>query len=105
MLNDNTSANNPVLRLKRIGEREGCYCTYYRDISNGDSYVVVDFRGVRMWHTAICDFGEPDCPLKDGLILEIEENGSVVRCERIIRVSDCTSIGKGYSKKQMEAEA
>jgi len=82
----------PTIRLLWAGENEGYYRTYYRDEATGDLYALMKFLDTRTWHTAT-PAGEPDMPLKDGLHLEIVEDGQVIRRENITRVNDYTSIG------------
>jgi len=81
-----------TLRLHWAGDNEGYYRTYYRDEATGDLYALMKFLDTRTWHTAT-PAGEPDMPLKDGLHLEIVEDGQVIRRENITRVNDYTSIG------------
>lgn len=82
-----------VIKVRKVGENDGYYRTYYFDDVNNKYYAVTDFRGTRTWYTTDCNDGEPDCPLKDGLLFAIIEEGRVVRRERISRESDCDSIG------------
>ena len=96
MSNEIKTADNSVLRLHRVGDDADYFRTYYRDTANEEYYVVINFHGLKMWHTAADNYAEPNMPLKDGLILEIEEDGRLLHREKIIRTGDCTSIGQRF---------
>jgi hypothetical protein len=87
------SNERKTIRLRWAGEIADYYRTYYADEATGEFYALINFRSVRTWHTAACVGGEPDMPLKDGLIIEIVAGGSVISREVISRVNDCASIG------------
>jgi hypothetical protein len=84
---------NAVNQLHWIGEEPGYYRHYFQNKATGKFYTLTDFRNVRMWHTTDCADGEPDMPLKDGMIIEIIYEGRVISREIISRVNDCTSVG------------
>jgi hypothetical protein len=92
-MSDKAKNERKVIRLRWVGEIAGYYRTYYEDEATGEIYALVNFRSVRTWHTAVCNGGEPDIPLKDGLLIEIVADGRVISREVISRVDDCTSIG------------
>jgi hypothetical protein len=92
-MSDKTANERRTIRLSWAGEIAGYYRTYYKDEATGEVFALTNFRSVRTWHTAVCNGGEPDMPLKDGLLIEIVADGRVISREVISRVDDCTSIG------------
>jgi len=93
------AAMENTICLRRVGENEGYYRTYYQNEATGELYALTDFRGVRTWNTAT-PAGEPDMPLKDGLRIELVEDGRVIRREIISRLNDCTSIGLPVAEEE-----
>jgi hypothetical protein len=88
------SMGERVIRVRQVGEIKERYRRYYYSVAAEQFYAVTeDFRGTRSWRTTDRNGGEPDCPLKDGLVFEIVKDGRVLRRERIFRADECTSIG------------
>lgn len=70
------------------------YCRdYFKDYDTGAFYTLTSFRGRRIWNTADSIDGEPDMPLKDGLIIEIVDDGKLISREAISHLDGCTSVG------------
>jgi len=91
--NGKTTEESKKIRLRLVGEIPGYYRHYYENTETNEFYALVNFRGVRTWHTTVCNGGELDMPLKDGLVIEIEGNEQIISKEIITHVDDCTSIG------------
>ena len=92
-MGDKTMIEKKTLRLRLVGEIPGYYRSYYEDETTGKFYALTNFRSVREWNTTACNGGEPDMPLKDGLLIEIVAEGQVISRERISRVDDSVSVG------------
>lgn len=92
-MSDKTASERKSIRLRWVGEIADYYRTYYEDEATGEVYALMNFRSVRTWNTASRNGGEPDMPLKDGLLIEIVTDGRIISREAITRVDDCTSIG------------
>ena len=82
-----------AIRRCLVGEIPDYYRSYYKDEETGEFYALVNFRSIRTWHTTDRNGGEPDMPLKDGLLIEIVADGEIISRENISRVNDTTSIG------------
>lgn len=64
---------NNVIKVKKIGEITDYFREYYQNIETGRYYAKTDFRGDIKWYTTDCNGGEPDCPLRKDLTIEIVE--------------------------------
>jgi len=71
-----------------VSEIPDYYRSYYKNEDTGDFYALTNFRSVRTWNTTPANGGEPDMPLKDGLLIEIVTDDEVISREIISRVGD-----------------
>ena len=90
---EKTADERKPIRVRLVGEIPDYYRSYYQNEDTCEFYALVNFRSVRTWQTTDRNGGEPDMPLKDGLLIEIVAEGEVISREIISRVDDCTAIG------------
>lgn len=97
-MSDKTTHDIPVeerkaIRVRLAGEIPDYYRSYYINEETGEFYALTNFRSVRTWHTTASNGGEPDIPLKDGLLIEIMADGQVISREVISRTDGGDAIG------------
>lgn len=87
------SNENKTIWVRWVGAESGYYRDYFKNVDTGEFYTLTDCHGVRTWHTTDSIDGEPDMPLKEGLIIEIVEDGQVISREVISCLDGCNSFG------------
>lgn len=62
------------IRVKKVGEEPGFCREYFKCIDTGEFYAKQeDFKGVFVWYSTTKNYGEPECPIKEGIKFKVVE--------------------------------